>query len=488
MMAVLQDAVRLTAAQGRPVDLAQLPENDPATFALMQRADTIGVFQIESRAQMATLPRMKPRTFYDLVIEVAIIRPGPIQGDLAHPYLRRRNGEEPVTYYAPQLVPVLERTLGVPLFQEQMLQMAMIMAHFTGDEAEELRRAMSFHRSEERMRRAEARLRAALDNAGVARDVAEQIVGAVGSFALYGFPESHAISFAHLAYASAYLKAHRPAEFFCALLNNQPMGFYSPATLVKDAGRHGVAVRPVCALRSDVPTVIESDGALRLGLQQVQGLSRAGAERIVRERARQPFASLDDFRQRTNLSRDELRTLAEIGALNAFQLHRRAAMWAVERTVRDDELLPEAATGASPLRPMEPLERTLADYAGLRLTTGPHPMALMRSRLPDVWRAADLKQARDGQRVRVAGQVICRQRPGTAKGVCFVSLEDETGIANVIISPGLFERERLTVTTEPFLLIEGVVQPREGTIHIRASRIQHLEYTGLRAADSHDFA
>ncbi len=488
MMAVLQDAVRLTAAQGRPVDLAQLPENDPATFALMQRADTIGVFQIESRAQMATLPRMKPRTFYDLVIEVAIIRPGPIQGDLAHPYLRRRNGEQPVTYYAPQLVPVLARTLGVPLFQEQMLQMAMIMAHFTGDEAEELRRAMSFHRSEERMRRAEARLRAALDNAGVARDVAEKVVGAVGSFALYGFPESHAISFAHLAYASAYLKAHRPAEFFCALLNNQPMGFYSPATLVKDAGRHGVAVRPVCALRSAVQTVIESDGALRLGWQQVQGLSRAGAERIVRERVRRPFASLDDFRQRTSLSRDELRTLAGIGALNAFQLHRRAAMWAVERTVRDDELLPEAATGASPLRPMEPLERTLADYAGLRLTTGPHPMALMRSRLPDVWRAADLKQARDGQRVRVAGQVICRQRPGTAKGVCFVSLEDETGIANVIISPGLFERERLTVATEPFLVIEGVVQPREGTIHIRASRIQHLEYTGLRAADSRDFA
>jgi error-prone DNA polymerase len=250
MMAALQDCVTLTREQGAPVDLAQLPENDPKTFELMQRADTIGVFQIESRAQMATLPRMRPAKFYDVVIEVAIIRPGPIQGDLAHPFLRRRNGEEPVTYYSPELEPILERTLGVPLFQEQMLQMAMVMARFTGDEAEDLRRAMSFNRSDERMSRAKERLRAAMDRAGVAPEVTTRIVEAVGSFALYGFPESHAISFAHLAYASAYLKAHRPAEFFCALLNNQPMGFYSPATLVMDAKVHGVQVRPVCVRRS----------------------------------------------------------------------------------------------------------------------------------------------------------------------------------------------------------------------------------------------
>src|SRR6185503_11811494 len=258
----------LTRERGRPVDLAQLPENDPKTFELMQRAETIGVFQIESRAQMATLPRMQPRNFYDLVIEVALIRPGPIQGDLAHPYLRRRNGEEPVDYYAPQLAPVLARTLGVPLFQEQMLQMAMIMAEFTGDEAEDLRRAMSFHRSEEKMRQAEVRLRAAMDRAGVRPDIAERIVKAGGSFALYGFPESHAISFAHLAYASAFLKAHRAPEFFCALLNNQPMGFYSPATLVKDAKSRGVQVRPVCAARSGWDTLIEADDSLRLGLRQ----------------------------------------------------------------------------------------------------------------------------------------------------------------------------------------------------------------------------
>src|SRR4030095_11944044 len=257
MMSVLQDAITLTRARGHPVDLADLPENDPPTFALMQRAETIGVFQIESRAQMATLPRLQPRNFYDLVIEVAIIRPGPIQGDLAHPFLRRRNHEEPIDYYAPQLKPILERTLGVPLFQEQMLQMAMVMANFSGDEAEDLRRAMSFHRSDEKMSRAKQRLRAAMARAGGKPDIAERRIQAVVSVALYGVPESHAISFAHLAYASAYLKAHRSAEFFCALLNNQPMGFYSPATLVKDAKRHGVQVRPVCVLRSQWDAQLE---------------------------------------------------------------------------------------------------------------------------------------------------------------------------------------------------------------------------------------
>ncbi len=506
MMAVLQDTVTLTAARGRPVDLAQLPENDPLTFDLLQRADTIGVFQVESRAQMATLPRMKPKTFYDLVIEVAIIRPGPIAGDLAHPYLRRRNGEEPVTYYAPQLKPVLERTLGVPLFQEQMLQLAMIMAQFSGDEAEELRRAMSFQRSDEKMIRAQERLRRALDRAGVSATVAEQIVKAVGSFALYGFPESHAISFAHLAYASAYLKVHRAPEFFCAMLNNQPMGFYSPATLVKDAKRHGVAIRAVCAVRSAWETRIEPDGALRLGFHQVQGLRREPALALLDERARKAFDSLDDFKARTRLTKDELRALAEIGALNGFAPHRRAALWTVEKTRRDGDLFapggfslnedaasaraptgPSAGSPAQPLRPMDPLERLQADYAGLRLTTGPHPMALIRGRLPEVWRATDLKSARNGERVRVAGQVICRQRPGTAKGVCFVSLEDETGISNVIVAPGLFESDRLKIIMEPFLQIEGEVQTRHGTIHVKAGQIERLDYQSLRTDASHDF-
>jgi error-prone DNA polymerase len=495
MMAALQDMVTLTAQRGRPVDLAQLPENDPDTFALMQRADTIGVFQIESRAQMATLPRMKPKCFYDLVIEVAIIRPGPIQGDLAHPFLRRKNGEEDVDYYGAdeKLKPVLERTLGVPLFQEQMLEMAMVLASFSGDEAEELRRAMSFHRSEERMRRAEVKLRAAMDRAGVNQETGDRIVKAVSSFALYGFPESHAISFAHLAYASAWLKAHRAPEFFCALLNNQPMGFYSPATLVKDAKRHQVQVRPVCVNRSDWDTLIEPDGSLRLGLRQVQGMNAGHVHQMLAERAREPFESMAEFRRRTVFSKDELRALAEVGALNSFGSHRRAALWEVERNHFRDDLLAspsvrEDPVPGSPLRQMDAFERTFADYSGLRLTTGPHPMALIRERLPDVWRAADLKQVRDGERVRVAGQVICRQRPGTAKGVCFVSLEDETGISNAIVGPGLFEEQRLKITTEPFLVIEGFAQSRHHTIHIQARQIERLDYSGLQTAGSHDFA
>jgi error-prone DNA polymerase len=488
MMAALQDAVTMSNARGRPIDLAQLPECDEATFDMLRKAETIGVFQVESRAQMATLPRMQPRTFYDLVVEVAIIRPGPIQGNLTHPYLARRSGDAPVTYYDERLVPVLARTLGVPLFQEQMLEIAMVMADFSGSEAEDLRKALSFHRSEEKMRKVESKLRAALERKGVADVVREEIVKAIGSFALYGFPESHAISFALLAYASAYLKVHRAPEFFAALLNNQPMGFYSPATLLADARRRGLKVRPVCAVRSSWACTIEGEGSLRLGFQQVSGVRRETAESLVAERARKPFASLDDLMARTRLNQVERRALASIGAFNVFAGHRRAAMWAAERPQRPGELLPVTPADASPLRPMEPAERVAADYAGMQLSTGPHPMALMRSNLPDMWRAADLVQARDGETVRVAGQVICRQRPGTAKGVCFVSLEDETGISNAIVSPELFEEQRLTITSEPFLIIEGVVQNRRKTIHIKARRITRLEEAGIRTAASHDFA
>ena len=491
MMAALQEMVALTEQRGRPVDLADLPTDDPATFALLQRADTIGVFQVESRAQMATLPRMQPKCFYDLVVEVALIRPGPIQGDLAHPYLRRRTGEEPVTYYDERIIPVLERTLGVPLFQEQMLQMAMVMADFSGDEAEELRKALSFHRSDEKMQRAKAKLLAAMQRKGVAPAVAEKIAQAVGSFALYGFPESHAISFALLAYASAYLKAHRAPEFFCALLNHQPMGFYAPATLVKDAKRNGVTTRPVCIARSRWECAIEADGSLRLGFTQVQGLRRETVESMLVERARVPFTSMDGFLARTRFTADERRTLAEIGALNAFAGHRRAALWEAERPLRQGELFGVDGTDAPPpvpLRRMDALERLQADHSGLRLTTGPHPMALLRPRLPEVWRASDLASADDGQRIRIAGQVICRQRPGTAKGVCFVSLEDETGISNAIITPVLFETIRLTLTTEPFLVIEGIVQRRHRTIHVHARSVERLDHADLRTGPSHDFA
>ncbi len=340
MMAVLQDTIELSSTRGRPVDWAHLPKDDAETFATMQRADTVGVFQIESRAQMATLPQMRPACFYDVAIEVAIIRPGPIEGGLRHPYLARRQGLEPVTFLDERLRPILERTLGVPLFQEQMLKIAMVMADFSGAEAEELRRAMSFHRSHERMRRVEVKLRAALEKNGVAPTVREEIVHAIGSFALYGFPESHALSFALLAYGSTWMKVHRAAEFYASLLNNQPMGFYSPATLVKDARRHGIRVRPVCVTVSDWRCTVEADDTIRLGLGQVQGLRADVVAELLAERVAQPFRSLDDFRERVCLEQSELRALARLGALNALLStggHRRTALWHVEQPVRRRE-------------------------------------------------------------------------------------------------------------------------------------------------------
>ena len=489
MMSVLQDTVTLTRQLGREVDLAQLPQDDPKTFEMMQRADTIGVFQIESRAQMATLPRLRPVTFYDLVIEVAIIRPGPIQGRLMHPYMARRLGREPVSYYHDSLIPVLERTKGIPLFQEQMLQMAMIMADFTGAEAEELRRALSFHRSGERMQRVEKKLRAALARKGHSPALIDQICRTVGSFALYGFPESHAISFAHLAYASAYLKAHRAPEFFTSLLNNQPMGFYSSASLIQDGQRHGVKFRPVCVAESDWDCVILPDDSVRLGLRVVKILSASGAQRLLLERAQSPFCSLDDFRQRSRLNKDELRTLAEIGALNCFTGHRRGALWSVERTLHEGDLFGNVGEepAASPLAPMTRPERVQADFAGMHLTTGRHPMALLRPGLAGVWRAADLPQAPHGSRVRVAGNVICRQRPGTAKGFVFVSLEDETGISNSIVTPRLFEAQRLLIGEEPYLIIEGQVQHVDNVIHIKALKISRLDPKMNAASPSYDF-
>src|SRR5437773_2211146 len=326
MMSVMQDALELCRERGRPLDLAHIPKDDEKTFEIMQHADTIGVFQIESRAQMATLPRMKPKCFYDVVIEVAIIRPGPIQGDMVHPYLNRRAGKEPVTYFDPRLEPVLGRTLGVPLFQEQMLKIAMIMADFSGNEAEELRRALSFHRSEERMNKVSVKLRAAMARKNIAADVIDKIIQSITSFALYGFPESHAISFAILAYGSAYLKVHRAPEFYASLLNNQPMGFYTPATIVKDARRHGLKIEPVCVQRSTWRCAVVSDDTVRLGFCVVNGLREEHAEELVRQRQDQQFDSLDDFKRRVSLSKEELRTLAALGALNCFVAHRRAAM------------------------------------------------------------------------------------------------------------------------------------------------------------------
>ncbi|HEY3663247.1 MAG TPA: error-prone DNA polymerase [Chthoniobacterales bacterium] len=492
MMSVMQDTFELCRERGRPLDLAHIPKDDAATYEMMQKADTIGVFQIESRAQMATLPRMKPKCFYDVVIEVAIIRPGPIQGDMVHPYLARRAGKEPVTYFHERLRPVLERTLGVPLFQEQMLKIAMIMADFSGAEAEELRRALSFHRSVERMEKVSVKLRAGMEKNGVAPEIIVKIIQSISSFALYGFPESHAISFAILAYGSAYLKVHRAAEFYASLLNNQPMGFYSPATIVKDARRHGIRMRPVCVAESQWHCAVEADEVVRLGFCVVNGLRQEHGEEIVRQRKLAAFRSLEDFKRRVGLTKEELRVLAELGALNALAEHRREALWKVEETLHDD-LLGSVRTPRqpgslrSPLAQMTLPERVQADYTGMNLTTGPHPMRLLREQLPNVWRAGDLSEARHGSVIEIAGNVICRQRPGTAKGFVFISLEDETGVANAIVTPDLFERSRLVITEEPFLLIEGEVQNTDNVVLVKARKIQPLPHAQLAGSESHDF-
>jgi error-prone DNA polymerase len=532
MMSVMQDAFELCRERGRPLDLAHIPKNDEKTFDIMQHADTIGVFQIESRAQMATLPRMKPKCFYDVVIEVAIIRPGPIQGDMVHPYLARRAGKEPVTYFDDRLKPVLDRTLGVPLFQEQMLKIAMIMADFSGNEAEELRRALSFHRSEERMHKVSVKLRAAMERKGIAPDKIDKIIQSISSFALYGFPESHAISFAILAYGSAYLKVHRAPEFYASLINDQPMGFYTPATIVKDAQRHGVNIKPVCVLQSDWHCTVIDDATVRLGFCVVNGLRQEHAEELVRQRQDRSFKSLDDLKRHVPFAKNELRALAELGALNCFAEHRRAAMWKVEETLHDDLLgsagmlpavrgilprtrqsentsnhneltirvaeespsnMPDGASRMlalptdTPLKPMTLPERVKADYETMNLTTGPHPMKLLRENLPNIWRATDLVRARHGSTIQIAGNVICRQRPGTAKGFVFISLEDETGVSNAIVDPDLFERFRLVITEEAFLLIEGQVQNSDGVVLIKARDIKPLVHERLVGSESHDF-
>ena len=499
MMAALQDTLRVCGERGRPLELATIPPDDPATYAAMQRADTVGVFQIESRAQMASLPRLRPACLYDVAMQVAIVRPGPIVGHLAHPLIRRRNGLEPVTYIDPSVdhlaEPILRRTLGVILFQEQMLELAMTLADFTGAEAEELRRAMGFTKDTVRLQRALARLCAALRAKGRNEAVVKRISESALSFAAYGFPESHALSFALLAYASTWLKVHRPAEFLASLLNHQPMGFYGPATLVQDARRHGLRVRPVCVAASVWDSTVEADDVVRLGLRQVNGLREMAGHRIAAARAERPFSSLDDFLRRTPLHAAERRALAAAGALNALAPHRRAALWQVEAAWKDGDELFRAAPASeeiapppeSPLAAMSLAERVRADFEGTGVTTGAHPMALVRARLPDVWRATDLTLAEDGARLTVAGAVICRQRPGTAKGFLFISLEDETGIANVVVTPQLFEERRLVISQEPALRVTGRLQNRHGVIHVKAEVIEALGEPAVPAGSSHDF-
>ncbi|MGH9722875.1 MAG: DNA polymerase III subunit alpha, partial [Bryobacteraceae bacterium] len=495
MMAALEETlVMVRESYGEDVDLAHLPQDDPKVYAGIQAADTVGLFQIESRAQMSCLPRLRPEKFYDLVVEVAIIRPGPIVGEMVNPYLRRRQGREAPECLHPSLEPVLRRTLGVPLFQEQLLRIAMIAAGFTGGQAEELRRAMGFKRSEKRMREIEGRLREGMTRNGISGEAQEKIVQSITSFALYGFPESHAASFALLAYASAYLRHYYPAAFTAALLNNQPMGFYHPATLVKDAQRHGVRVLPVDVTRSGWLCTLE-EKRLRLGFRYVRGLREDAGRAIVRERMQRPFDGVGDLVNRVReLRKDEIRKLAAVGALNPLEtsLHRRGALWDVERAARHagqllDKTAPLMPAHASPLRSMTPPERLIADFHGTGLTVGRHPMAYRRAELDArlVCRAIDLKQIPNGRRVRVAGSVIVRQRPGTAKGFVFLSLEDETGIANVIIEPDTYDQFRLEVTNSPYVLVDGMLQNLDNVMSVKARIIEALQ-PGV-AAMSHDF-
>jgi error-prone DNA polymerase len=505
MMAVLEDSITLIRDHyGEEVDLSRLPSDDAVVYQALQKADTVGMFQVESRAQMSCLPRMRPDHFYDIVVQVAIIRPGPIVGKMVHPYLKRRQGREPVTYPHASLEPVLKRTLGVPLFQEQLLSIAMTVAGFTGGQAEELRRAFGFKRSEKRMKEVEVQLRAGMTRNGIVGEVQDQIVLAIVSFALYGFPESHAISFALIAYTSAYLKCHYLAAFTAAILNNQPMGFYSPATLVKDAQRHGLRVRPIDVSRSDWTCTIESDEAsgarsMRLGLRYVRGLRQAAGEALVRERQCAPFSSIDDLARRVpQLQKSELVMLAEIGALNfvapQHHTHRRDALWQVERAARRTGPLIEDLAGiaefdgASPLDIMTAEERIVADFYGTGMTIGPHPMTHCRKDLDaiGVKRASELHHVRNGALVRVAGCVIARQRPGTANGFVFLSLEDETGISNAVITPDVFQQNRYTIVDGKFLLIEGRLQNMDNVISVKVSSVKKLAVTDAETV-SRDF-
>jgi error-prone DNA polymerase len=576
MMAVLEETIQLIRDDYKEkIELAHLPQDDEAVYAALQQADTIGMFQIESRAQMSCLPRLRPQKFYDIVVQVAIIRPGPIVGNMVNPYLERRLGRAPVKYAHPDLEPVLKRTLGVPLFQEQLLRMAMICADFTGGEAEELRRAMGFKRSEKRMKDIEMKLRRGMTRKGISGKVQEEIVEQIASFALYGFPESHAASFALIAYASAYLKCHYLAAFTAATLNNQPMGFYQPFTIIKDAQRHGLKVLPVDVTRSNWECTLEpseqwavgsgqkhdtetrgsgdtenltdatdhrpltTDHALRLGFLCVKGLREEAGRAIVRARAARPFTSIDDLHLRApELRKDELRKLAAVGALNfirspkskvrlksnvqsptskvgnqmsdvgnhqdaaaqtldigrwtldSSRTTRRDALWQVERVAREPGPLYKKLeeTGGSPLQAMTLNERLNADLRGTGITIGRHPMAHQRAWLDtmQVIPAAQLRAMRNGNRVKVAGWVIVRQRPGTAKGFVFLSLEDETGIANIIVTPQLFDGNRLALVNYPFLLIEGVLQHQDNVISVKARRIEPLEMK-IESPASHDF-
>jgi error-prone DNA polymerase len=481
MLSCVRRCLDLLRAQ-RAVDLspATIPAEDPATYAMIQRADTLGVFQIESRAQMAMLPRLKPRTFYDLVIEVAIVRPGPIQGRMVHPYLRRRQGLEPVTYPSEDLKQVFQRTLGVPLFQEQVMQLAIVAAGYTPGEADELRRSMAAWKRRGGLEHHRQRILEGMAARGYPAEFAEQVFEQIKGFGSYGFPESHAASFALITYVSCWLKCHHPDAFACALLNAQPLGFYSTAQIVTDARRHGVRVHPVDVRYSDWDSSLEDGGAIargpiRLGLREVRGLKCDAGERIVSARAQAGFRDVEDLARRARLDRGDLGLLAEAGALRGLAGHRHRARWAVagvEATLPLFEHLPTPELQVS-LPPPSAAENLQADYARTGLTLGPHPLSLLRPQLKSrrCRRSRELESLPNNTPVRFAGLVSLRQQPSTASGVTFVTLEDEDGLVNLVVWQRVALRFRRALLESRLLLVDGHLEAADGVRHLIAARL-----------------
>jgi error-prone DNA polymerase len=479
--------------------IQDIPKDDQATFRMLQTGDSLGVFQIESRAQMSMLPRLKPTCFYDLVIEIAIVRPGPIQGDMVHPYLRRRAGLEPITYPDPAIQSVLESTLGVPIFQEQVIRLAMVAAGFSGGEADSLRRAITNWGKNSKLLTFENKLKTGMLNRGYSAEFADQLFSQIKGFGGYGFPESHSASFALLAYVSSWFKRHHPGAFYVGLLNSQPMGFYTPSQLIQDAERHGISALPVDVNASDwdhqlLSTQQSSQNTIRLGFRLVKGLSRRGADQLIDARRAGIFQSVVDLKRRAKLDRDDLEALSAADTLSALSGHRHKTHWAVMAVKEAHPLLGDEHSptedGALAIAPPSMTENVLFDYQSTGLTLRTHPLALLRQQSPfdRCRKQSELITMGNRRFVRTAGLVTCRQRPGTASGVVFLTLEDETGNINVVVWPGIQEQFRAALMTAQLLLIKGTVESRDGVTHVIASALyDHSHALSHLAVKSRDF-